>query len=321
MWIQNGSVLKNSTVIGGFKKLHETLIPLHNAMIKKSKTEKHWSADETSWKVFTDKQEKKTFNWWMWVFASENVAVYILDRTRSAEVPKKHLGDGSVGILNVDRYAAYKILAPLLLLALCWYHVRRDFIKAAVSFPSLSEWANRWIDMIAELERINDSRVEAFVGESPRFASEQALLECKIQDFFENCERELGDPASADAKKKIFKSLLKNKDGLTIFVDNPLVPMHNNLAERSLRPLAVARKNFYGSHAPWSGELAAICMSIYTTALLYNIEPRAYLEYYFNVCAANDSKPPDNIEPLLFWNLSGEVLERFNLRSDKEATS
>jgi len=321
MWNQNGVEFKNSTIIGGFKKLYEVLVPLYNAMIEKSKTEKHWHADETSWKVFVDKQGKKTFNWWMWVFASANVVIYILDRTRSAAVPQKHLGDNAAGIINVDRYAAYKVLAPMLLLALCWYHVRRDFIKAAASFPCLGEWAQNWIDMIAELEAINEIRVDAFTNNSPTYAETQLLLESKVDIFFNRCQEQLDDPVSSDAQKKVLRSLLKNKAGLTVFVDNPLVPMHNNLAERMLRPHALARNNFYGSRAPWSGELAAICMSIYMTAQLHSIDPQAYMEYYFHVCAKNDSKPPDNLEPLLIWNLSDEIILEHNLRSNLKSAS
>jgi len=321
MWIQNGVVFKNSTIIGGFKKLHAVLIPLYNAMIEKSKTEAHWHADETSWKVFTDKRGKKTFNWWMWVFASKKVVVYILDRTRSAAVPKKHLGDGASGVLNVDRYAAYKVLAPMLLLALCWYHVRRDFIKAATSFSQLAAWSKYWIDKIAELESINDMRVESFMQDKPDFNAYQALLESKINSFFDTCQEQLDDPSLTGAQIKILKSLLKNREGLTVFVDNPLVPMHNNLAERSLRLFALGRNNFYGSRAPWSGELAAMCMTIYMTAQLYNIDPQAYIEYYFNVCAKNESMPPDNLEPLLIWNLTDEIINEHNLRSDKKNVS
>jgi len=316
MWSQNGYVFRNSTIIGGFKKLYAALVPLYNAMIQKSKTEDHWSADETSWKVFTDKQGKKTFNWWMWVFASATVVVYILDRTRSAAVPKEHLGDKASGILNVDRYAAYKALAPMLLLALCWYHVRRDFIKAAISFPKLADWANRWIEMIAELEDINNIRVASFIQDSPDFPANQALLEKKVDCVFECCQEQLDDPTLTEAQSKVLRSLQKNKEGLTVFVSNPLVPMHNNLAERSLRPLALGRNNYYGSRSSWSGDLAAICMSIYMTAQLYNIDTQAYIRYYFHVCANNNSIPPDNLEPLLFWNLSDEIIDAHNLRSD-----
>jgi hypothetical protein len=41
-------------------------------------------------------------------------------------------------------------------------------------------------------------------------------------------------------------------------VDHPEVPMDNNTAERCQRGPVVARKNFYGSGALWSGRLAAM---------------------------------------------------------------
>jgi len=46
----------------------------------------------------------------------------------------------------------------------------------------------------------------------------------------------------------VLLSALKHWDGLTVFVDNPLVPMDNNIAERALRPGALGRKNHYGAH-------------------------------------------------------------------------
>jgi transposase len=102
IWGQYGGWFNNSTIIGGFKKLTEVLIPLYNKLIEVSRQEEHWHADETRWKVFVDKQDKKTFNWWMWVFASAKVVVYVLDRTRSSKVPKNHFGDNASGIINVD---------------------------------------------------------------------------------------------------------------------------------------------------------------------------------------------------------------------------
>ena len=42
--------------------------------------------------------------------------------------------------------------------------------------------------------------------------------------------------------------------GLTLFVEDPDLPMDNNQAERALRGPVVGRKNYYGSGAQWSGE-------------------------------------------------------------------
>jgi len=51
---------------------------------------------------------------------------------------------------------------------------------------------------------------------------------------------------------------------LSLFVDHPLVPMDNNIAERAHRTPVVGRKNFYGSGSLWSGQLAAAMYTVLT---------------------------------------------------------
>lgn len=58
---------------------------------------------------------------------------------------------------------------------------------------------------------------------------------------------------------------------------DPLVPLDNNRAERLLRIVALARKNFYGTYAEWSREFTAICLTILQTAVMHDLEPIAYI--------------------------------------------
>ena len=314
VWGQYGTYFNPSTITGGFKKLGEYLVPLYEEFTKESRKATHWHADETRWKVFVEHPGKKTTNWWMWVFASSKVFVYVLDKTRSSKVPKEHFGENASGIINVDRYAGYLVLVGKMLRALCWYHMRRDFIKAFISFPELKEWANDWRIRIRLLEKINDVRV-ACIGDLEKFNKQQQLLENQLSEMKTTCNNEFKDASLKDAQIKVLKSLLKNWDGLTVFVSNPLVPMHNNFAERALRLLALGRKNFYGSRSEWSGQLAAMCMSICKTAELHGLNPQAYIEFYFNRCTENPSREPKDITSLLPWNLSTEVIDMYNLRS------
>ncbi|MCL2323824.1 MAG: IS66 family transposase [Oscillospiraceae bacterium] len=312
IWSQYGMSFSPSTITGGFKKLGESLIPLYNKLIEVSKTEEHWHADETRWKVFTENPGKKTNNWWMWVFASVNVVVYILDRTRSSSVPQKHLGNSS-GIINVDRYSAYYILAQTIKRALCWYHCRRDFIKAAIAFPEIKSWALEWLRKIRELEKINDKRVFHLMDDE-EFDKQHTLLLEQLAAMKKSSEEELLKNTLKDKQRSVLKSLLKNWESLTVFVSNPLVPMHNNKAERFLRGLALSRKNFYGSRSEWSGDLAAMCMSICKTAEIHGLNPQAYIEFYFKRFAESNSGATIDIEPLLPWNISDEVADSHNLR-------
>ena len=82
--------------------------------------------------------------------------------------------------------------------------------------------------------------------------------------------------------------------------------MDNNASERAARGPAVARKNFYGSGSLWSGRLAAAMFSLLATLAHWELNPRLWLTWYLESCAAAGGKAPENVEPLLPWNLSAE---------------
>ena len=89
--------------------------------------------------------------------------------------------------------------------------------------------------------------------------------------------------------------------GLSVFVDLPWVPMDNNVAERDIRGPVVGRKNFYGSGAQWSGELAATMYSVLATLKLWGINARTWLGAYLQACADNDNQAPTDLSAFLPW--------------------
>jgi len=92
------------------------------------------------------------------------------------------------------------------------------------------------------------------------------------------------DPALRTPARKVLTSLQEHWSGLTLFVDDPRIPMDNNRSERILRGPALGRKNFYGSGAEWSGRLAAALFSIFATLKLWQINPRLWLQWYLQSC-------------------------------------
>ena len=88
------------------------------------------------------------------------------------------------------------------------------------------------------------------------------------------------------------------------FVDDPRIPMDNNASERAGRGPAVARKNFYGSGSLWSGRLAAAMFSLLATLAQWELNPRRWLRWYLESCAAAGGRAPEDIERFLPWNLS-----------------
>jgi transposase len=111
---------------------------------------------------------------------------------------------------------------------------------------------------------------------------------------------------------KALKSLKEHWEGLTVFVDHPEVPMDNNKAERLVRTPVIARNNFNGACAKWSGNLAAMLFSIFKTIELFKLNPRTWLTAYLTACAENKGRAIDDIQNFLPWNMSADQLKAFS---------
>ena len=96
-------------------------------------------------------------------------------------------------------------------------------------------------------------------------------------------------------------------------MENPEVPLDNNIAENSVRGPVTGRKAYYGSGSIWSAELAATLFSILQTLVLWGINPRHWLRRYLKACAENSGKAPNDIQPFIPWQMDDrrrEILAR-----------
>jgi len=300
-----GLSVSGGTLTGGLQRIGMCLQPLYVRLCERARGADHWLMDETRWMVFEQIAGKQGYRWWLWVVVTQEVCVFALDPSRSAAVPKRMLGPEAQGILNVDRYSAYKALGERIRLAFCWLHVRRDFVRIRDGYRQLRCWATEWIDRINELFHINHQRVEC-VSDPDAFAGHDRTLRDRLKAMVEARQAELAQPTLHVAQGKALTSLGEHWPGLTVFVDHPQVPMGNNEPERAIKGPAVGRKNFYGSGSAWSGQLAAIVYSLFQTLLLHQIDPQQFLWHYLQACAENGGRAPEEVDRFLPWNLSGE---------------
>lgn len=309
----HGLSLSQGTLTGGLERLLPLFTALKDAIIDHQRLAGHWHADETRWHVFAQVEGKTGHHWYLWMVCSDDTVVFILDRSRSAQVPIAHF-DGAEGIVNADRYGAYKCLAKLgrLWVAYCWAHVRRDFLQVARSWPEQEAWAMAWVERIRETYRLNEQRMALWTAERPCL-KEQENLEAQLSSMVLTREAELAEPALPVAARKTLESLGRHWSGLLLFVEYPWVPMDNNTAEREQRGPVVGRKNYYGSGAVWSGELAAAAFSVFQTLRRCGINPRPWLQAYLESCAAAGGKVPPNMADFLPWNLSEDRRREWSL--------
>ena len=109
---------------------------------------------------------------------------------------------------------------------------------------------------IRTLYRLNDRRLAA-ERDSAAFRAADDGLRRAVAAMETRRETELAGVALATPCRKVLESLDGHREGLTRFVDDPRIPLDNSASERCDRGAAVARKDFYGSGAAWSGRRAA----------------------------------------------------------------
>jgi transposase len=304
-WRDLGLDVSHGTITGGLQQLEPLFQGTYEAIQQRNKTSPYRQADETRWKVFVAVPGKVGHGWWIWVFLGEDTVVFVLNASRDHEVPETYFPRNASGPMVVDRYAAYKAMSQVkdgtLVLAFCWAHVRRDFVRVGKGWPELKVWALEWLRRIRDVYRANRRRLEA-----PTQDACAVELQSQIAAMKQQTETELVDPHLREPARKVLESLQIHWKGLTQFVEDPRIPMDNNASERAVRNPALGRKNYYGSAAIWSGQLAMTMFTIFATLAKWDINPRLWLMWFLETCSTNGGKPPLDPSPFLPWNLSPE---------------
>ena len=161
--------------------------------------------------------------------------------------------------------------------AFCWAHARRKFLDAEKSFP---REAGAILNLIDELFRIDRRAgrdppcdidpLETIAAMRERNSRPSiAALKCWMEEL-----RVL--PSSSLGRALGYMDQLWT--GLIRFLEDPAIPLSNNSTERGLRGLVVGRKNFYGCKSRRGMEVAALFYTLFESAKLVGIEPKAYLK-------------------------------------------
>ena len=200
---------------------------------------------------------------------------FVYSGNRATSSPALHLA-GFRGVLQVDGYGVYKALAKdgAVELAFCWAHARRYFHKLidkdATKTPVAAEAVARIQKLYAIEAEIrgrsaDERRAERRRSSAPVLAALKPWLSARLELVSQK----------SDLAKAI-RYTLTHWEGLNRFLDDGRIEIDNNTVERSIRPLALTRKNslFAGSEggaAHW-----AVLASLVETCKINAVEPQTY---------------------------------------------
>lgn len=238
-----------------------------------------------------------------WNSEAPPAACYFYSSDRKGVHPRAHL-QSFRGILHADGYAGFKELylsrkpneAPDIQEAACWAHVRRKFFDLAVSNPApIAEEALRRIGEFYDTEKI-------IRGSSPerRQAIRREQTKPRVEAFRLWLDDNLSCLAQKSGTAEAIRYALSRWAALVRFIEDGTIEIDNNAAERSIRPIALGRKNWLFAGSDKGGERAANILSLIETAKLNDIDPEAYLR---DVLTRISDHPITKIADLLPWNI------------------
>ena len=289
-----GCPLARSTLCTLFHRAAELLEPIYDRLLHIARHDPYVHADETTLRV---QAEGQCLKGWVWVVLCKQVIAYVFDESRSGKVAKRLLG-GTHGNLIIDGYSAYNKVTDVegRTRVGCWSHARRKFFEAMSSVPEAKEV----LAHIVELYRIE------------HLAAERELLGTEAHGLLRDTEsREALEKIDAWVDERKGKYPPKSKMGIAVgyaikqraalsrFLEDPKLPLDNNVAERALRILALGRKNFlFAGHVEGAQNLAVL-QTIVATCAVHSIDPYDYIK---DILIRIQSHPASRIDELLPWN-------------------
>lgn len=310
IYARQGVKLDRSTLADWTGRAAFLLRPVHRQLLETLKRSSKLFADETTAPVL-DPGRGRTKTGQLWAYARDDrpwggadppAVVYVYAPDRKAERPQAHLA-GFRGVLQVDGYSGYRAMAETgsVQLAFCWAHVRRRFFELAAA--GTAPIATEALERIAALYA-----VEAEIrGQAPE--TRQAIRGAKSRPLIEALEPWLRAKLETISQKtklaEAIRYALSRWAGLTRFLDDGRIELDSNTVERSIRPLALTRKNSLFAGSDGGAEHWAILASLIETAKLNGLDPEAYLAWLITCIV--QGHPQSEIDLLLPWAYASEA--------------
>ena len=272
-----GLQISRATLDGWVMRVGELLVPIVTGMGRELVKGSYIQADETPVDVQMHDRRGRNHQAYLWQYSRPGgSAVFEFRLGRGRAGPKEFLGRFE-GVLQTDGYIAYnQVGGPKMVHVCCWAHARRHFIDAVKLCPS-DPIATAIVRRMDELFGVDaEARAQNF-----NHAARHALRQERAKPLLDLLKPQIEAagaralPSSALGKAVTYTLALWPK--LTRFLEHPVVELSNNLAENSMRPVALGRKNWIHVGSPQAGPKVAAILSIVESCRRMNIPVRDYL--------------------------------------------
>ena len=272
-----GVEIGRATLDGWVMRVGELLAPVVGAMRRDLLAVSYLQADETPVPVQMHDKRGENHQAYLWQYGKPGgETVFDFQLGRGREGPRKFFGQWE-GILQTDGYQAYDhIGGPKLVRVGCWAHARRKFVDAVKVNPRDAAAVAMVTRMDALFLIDRDARRRSLTVEE-RSQQRKQCAEEWLRDIRESC--------LTLVKQVLPKSVLGQAVAYTLNIwtklrkcfDHAEVELSNNLAENSMRPIAVGRKNWLHVGSAQAGPKVAAILSVVESCRRLGVPVKDYL--------------------------------------------
>ena len=299
MFEREGVKLSRSTMGDWMGRCAELVSPLYELMRERVLSSKVMQTDDTPVGVL-DRSLPRTRTGRIWTYVGDKdhpYTVYDYTPNRSRDGPVEFMKNFS-GKLQADAYSGYEVLYEDeqrdVTEVACWAHARRKFYDAQscdiVRSMVMLAYTRLLYDVEGEAKQRN-------MDADGRLALRQAKSVPILNDIKAYLQREQPNVLPKSPEGQAIAYTLSNWDALMRYSEDGDLEIDNNGAERSLRGIAVGRKNwlFFGSDN--GGRTAAVLTSFIATSKRLQINPFTYLRDIFQRISAHPINRLDDLLP------------------------
>ncbi len=307
-----GVNLDRSTLALWVKRVAWWLSALYELQLVKIHAHDRVFCDETRLPVI-EKGRRRTKVCQLWAHAIDDrpwggpappAVAYVFAQGRShAEIAEQLKGYS--GVLQVDGYGAYKALAKrrsgntAIQLAFCMAHARRKYVE--VHKKTGSKTACAVIELFGRIYAV-EAEIRGTSAEH-RLAARQQRSAPLMAELKATLDETMAQISSKSALAEAIKYTLGHWSGLNLFLEDGRIEVDNNTVERTMRPIALGRRNHMFAGNDGGARSWAILASLLQTAKLNDLDPYTWLNDVLERIVSGEVKSHE-LEQLLAWNWS-----------------
>ena len=295
---RHGVDLTVSTMCDSVARCSDLLEPLVQRMHQRILESPKIHSDATVVPVKSKKRKGSTYNGYLWVYIGvKNDVVFDFTPTQSREGPNAFFQNYR-GYAQVDAHSSFEGLFKNghIIEVGCHAHARRKFDQAQDNDPVRSV---RVLLLWKDLYAIERQAKEDDLSPEALLALRQEKAKPILKALYDLLGQWQSEILPKSPLGKAITYAMNQRDALHRYLADPILSIDNNLSERTLRTVAIGRKNWMFAGSEAGAKRAAVIYSLVASCKLCGHDPYAYFR---DVLTKISTYPASQIDDLLPTN-------------------